>query len=73
MAVAENCIIRSPHLHETRFEAPHDFHVHVDDGVPVFLYETHGALTSAGYMALASGIAGVVLVVGRALRGGVAG
>ena len=61
MAVTENCIIRSPYLHETRFEAPHDFHVHVDDGVSVFLYEAHGGLGAARRVGFGAPVCSVVL------------
>lgn len=61
MAVTENSIIRAPYLHETRFETPHDFHVHINNRIPVLLDEAHGGLGAARRVRFGGPICSVVL------------
>lgn len=61
MAVTENRIIRPPYLHETRFKAPHNFHVHIDNRLSVLLNQAHGGLGAARRVGFGAPIRGVVL------------
>ena len=61
MAVSEYCIIRTPYLHETRFETPYDFHVHIDNRLSVLLYQAHGGLGAARRVGFGAPIRSVVL------------
>ena len=70
MAVTENSIIRSPDLHEARFERVYDLHIHVDDCVAIFCNEAHCGLGAARRVGFGVSVCGVVLPLrpGGAMR-----